>query len=1586
VKKASIYIFLLLIGTAGFAQRPSNNVISLNFPDSVRIILENTKSIDASVIGGGFAAAWNNMSMEQQQAIRSQVRMMKAKKFPVKPALINYFGALLNAVTIENVDSKGLTEYLNVAGKVIDKQTPAKANVFLGLSRTFFKYHALHYEKSFRLGVTDDSYSFEYIEPLPPIAWDDTTQLIASTEATNVTDDSNGYSDSVVTEFVSPWMNPTPPPTLEGAVIKFPKATLTFSTSYDSVSLKNTKGAISLLDNTFVGEGGTFDWTPAQLHPDSVYCNFTSYFFNANKPELKADLVKLTYIGRTPGAIPGSFEFKSQPRKDSVASTYPRFKSYESNLNILGIGDKNVKYTGGFSLIGNKITSESFNQEPAKIEVSREGNLKFVAKSPAFVFGPSVITSNRAQINIIQGNDSIVHQAVRLKYAYPGDSIQHLILQKDKGNMRNTPYASSFFNIDFSGDVLRWDLAKDSLNIQTDGGRNTVPLVIESTDYYDPEDYRILRGEGFSFHALGLVVSYALKNGVTQFYSGEIATATGRDLMEIKKAVIFLYEKGLLIYNERTDVVQLKQKAIDLYKAFKGQLDYDNLKIHSVIDSFPNATINFKKHEMTVRGVEEFEVSDSLNVRIKPDSSVITLLQNRDIKFNGTIDAGNFKISGKGFTLRYDSFLIDLTHIDSVNFFVIETNAKGQQIRRKINNSLVGTDSTSAAVGGITGYDKTSGTLFISKANNKSGKEKIPNYPRLDASAGGVIYFDRPEVLSGVYDRSMFFVVPPFKLDSLNDADPTSINFDGTFVSSGMFPNFKEKLHTQPDKSLGFSHEIPPGGYQLYKGDGTMDGVLNLDTKGLRGQGTIHYLAAHINSEDFIYYPDSVIARGQRAVIEKKQFGNVLFPQASLRDFEMKWTPKSDKMILKNKKAPFSFYDSTAQLQGQLTISKNGVAGMGRFETRGTELVSRDMRFTGDDFSARHGRFKVRTSDPDKPLFTGNDIRLKFNLTENYADISPEVEGVAAIDFPYAQVKTSIQKARWDIDEQKIIMSKDPSVDIENSYFYTTRKELDSLHFNADHAEYNLKTQELKVSGIPYIIVADAKITPENNEVLILENARIGTLKNTTIVLDTLNGYHLLTNGVVDIVSRKEFSGYATYQYINLLSDTFAIKMTDFHLEPIAAEEQSRRKSKRNSIASMQTVATGAVSENEKIVLGAGLYYKGDLIMYATRPALQLDGYVKLDIRNIPNYNAWLKYAQSGEETEVLIDFANAVTEEGKRASAGLHIGTDRQFYITFFNDKTSDDDEDIFKPEGVLIYDKEINEYRIEDREKAAGNKLAGKLFAYNDEKKTLRFEGPMDIFNGGKDFNVTTSAIGHGNLETHDYKMNALVIMDSNVPQAAFDVMAQNLQNVIKNEGVPEGLGDQTELLYKVANVVGEKFARDFETRSQAGYVSLSTVAPLVKPLVFSDVNLKWHPELKAFYSEGLIGTSHSGKLDINGGFEGFMEIRKTEDGASVFHVFFKASPESWYYFGFEDNRLMVHSSVSEFNSIIARKTNAGKAKIGEVAFIPGTDEEVLAFVNKFRKNYYGIDVPYNLNEGAQVTEEKKKGEKKEDDDDGF
>jgi hypothetical protein len=1588
VKKTFFHILSVLLLPASVCFGQNDGPVSMSFADSLRIVMENTRNLDATAVGAGFTTAWGNISPDQQQHIKKQASIMRKKGYKLRPHLVLYVGAIVAAVNIEGADAVQLGNFLKVAGKVIENYNSPRVLAFFSTSRAFFERHTLFADKSYRLYAREGSYTFEYLEFIPPPP--DTLASINNDPYNNDT----WVDEPVDTVYHEPppyWLTPAPQPYIEGAVIRFTGTNLNFVTPYDSVFLSNTKGIFSLTDNIFAGEEGRFDWSSANLGPEQVTCNLTVYNFNTKKPELKADLVNLNYAGKTPGFIAGKFEFKSQSRKDSVASGYPRFTSYQSNLEIQGFGNNRMQYTGGFSLWGNRIRSNSVNNEMGTLIVSGEAEKKFKARSREFVFQDSAVSSGQTAFTIYHQNDSITHHSVQMKYDYNQD---RLLLLSEKGLMKNAPYSSSFFNMDFAAHSIRWDLKSDSLDISTRGARATVPMILESVDYYEPDDFRTLEGIGFNFHPLALVANYCIRNNTRELHSGDLAQQTGYGILEIQKAIEFLSQKGLLEYWPQKDQIIVKEKAITQYLAYKGEVDYDNLKIQSVSGSYaqtdlkapvyPNATLNFKNRNMVVRGVDGFNVSDSLNVYIKPDSSTVTVLQNRDIKFDGTITAGNFEITGKQFTLKYDSFFISLDKIDSINFYSMEKNARGQMVRKKINNSMVGADSTAAAAGGMSTAAKSSGTLYINRPNNRSGKEKIPNYPRLDAAAGGVIYFDRPEVLNGVYDRSVFFVVPPFKLDSLNDADPASLNFDGSFVSSGMFPSFKEKLHSMPDKSLGFEHTVPASGYQLYKGDGKLFGVITLDKKGLRSPGRIEYLAATVYSNDFVFYPDSVSAKGARATLTEKQFGSVVFPQASLRNYQMKWFPKQDQMKIRNTDVPFNFYDSTAQLTGTITVSKNGLTGIGKLETRGSELWSREMTFSAKDFGARHARFKAKSADPSKPLIDGTDVRVKFNLAQNYADISPEIEGEAAIEFPFAQFKTSIPNARWDFTTQTITMTKNPDVPIENSYFYTTRKDLDSLSFNADKAVYDLNKQEMLVSGIPYITVADARITPENGEVLILENAKIGTLKNTTIVLDTLNGYHRLTEGVVDVISRKEFSGYATYQYVNFLNDTFAIKMTDFHLEPVVETDHSKRFQRRKTVASLQTVGVGHVTEEEKLVLGAGMFYKGDLTMYATKPALQLTGFVKLDLKKIKNYNAWIQYSQSGDEPEVLINFDNALTEDGKKVDAGLHFSAlENDLYITFLNDKGEDDD-DFFIPGGTLYYDTASREYKIEDREKSAGNKLSGKVFAYNDETTQVRFEGPVNLFKGTKDFNVTASALGSGHVETNDIRMNALVMLNTTAIPPAFDIMALDLQAVIQNEGADEGRGDQTELLYKIADIVGERNAKDFETRSAQGYVSLGTIAETSKALTFANVNLKWSVSNKAFYSEGPLGVSNSYRNDINGAFEGFMEVKKTEDGAPVFNVFFKASPESWYYFGFEDNRLLMYSSNEEFNTLVAKKTNSGKAKLGDVVFVPGSEEETKAFINRFRLEYFGIEVPYSLSEGP--AGKKKDEQKKKDENDGF
>ncbi|MBI3219841.1 MAG: hypothetical protein HYZ44_10035 [Bacteroidetes bacterium] len=1555
------FLFALVASSAAFGQQEATDPsFQLGFQDSIRVLLNNTRAMEVMAIGDGFGTVWANLGPDQQTLIKKQAKFMKKRGYKLRPHFVNYYGAIVAALSIEKTDPSKFDSFLKIADQVITKENSNQANIFFQQSRDFFEHHALNYLKAFRLNASDDNYSFAYLEPAAP----DTTQAYippAEPDTTSVT--------------LPNWQQPIVQPEIYGAAIEFDKVTLTFVTPYDSASLKSTRGTFFLRDRIFVGEGGRFDWKMAGLSPDSVNYELNKFHFKTAQAYLKAEQGKLQYVGKVSGRIPGQFEFKSISHKKGPSPIYPRFKSYETNVPILGLGSDRIFYSGGFGMSGATINSNSVDGNPATLELRGDADKRFKAQSLSFAFKDSLILASSAKVVIYQDNDSLTHPSMQVRFDI---AKQKITLTKDKSNLRKAPLSSSYFGIDFSADAIVWDLKSDSLTINVEGSGGVSPMVIESNDFYDSNDFNELRGTGLGFHALTIFVNYAKRFNTQDFFVFDLADAN-KSTEKIRMAADFLSQKGMILYDARTGKVHVKDKALHLLETVDGKVDYDNMKLHSLTDTVANATLSLKDRSMVVHGVEEFNLSDSLNVVIKPDSAVIKFLRNRDIKFNGTINAGNFEITGKDFTLKYDSFFINLNHIDSIRFYVTEKNGT----RRRVNNSMVGADSTAAAAGGLqAGANKTSGTLFINRPDNKSGRLKVPNYPRLDATAGGVIYFDREEVLDGAYDKSVFFVVPPFKLDSLNDADPGSINFEGTFISSGMFPAFKEKLHTMPDKSLGFTHSIPKSGYNLYQGEAKLFGGMNLDNAGIHASGRIEYLAAKVEADDFVFYPDSVLSKGKTGEIKERQIGNVTFPQMTFSDYNLKWFPKQDKFKMKNLKEPFSLYKNTATLNGIVTVSKGGVAGSGKLSTRGSEVSSREMTFASKDLGARHARFEVKTGNPDKPALAGSDVRLKFDLDKNVATISPEVEGVAAIDFPYAQFKTSIPQAKWDLTTQKIVMTKAADVPIENSYFYTTKKELDSLNFSAEKAEYDIQLQQLKVSGIPFIIVADAKITPENNEVLILENAKIGQLKNTTIVLDTLNGYHVLTNGVVDIISRKEFTGYATYQYVNAANDTFKIKMTDFHLEAIEVEGKSKKK---NLNATQQTVANGAVADTEKILVAPRIFYKGDMVMYATRPALQLKGFVKLDLKKLKNYNTWLAYNQSGDEKDIYLDFDNTVTEEGRRATAGLHFAQDNSLYITFVFDKKDEGDDDFFLPSGSLFFDKESGQFKIEDRQKAAGTKLSGKVFAYNEDKQEVSFEGPVTFFKNQKDLSLTASAIGSGSLATNDIKMNSFIMANMGIPDAAYQLMAVNLQEIIKNEGATEGLGDQTELLYKMANLVGERVAKDYEQKSQQGYVSLGTVQGLIQPIVFSNVNLKWSQERKAFYSEGALGISNSYRNDINGAFEGFMEIRRNEDGSPVFHVFFKASPEAWYYFGFEDNRLMVHSSNPAFNDLISKKTNASKAKVGELIFIPGSDDETLSFVNRFRLNYYGLEAPYDLSGGTSAAKKKEKKEEKKEDD-GF
>ena len=995
------------------------------------------------------------------------------------------------------------------------------------------------------------------------------------------------------------------PPVKEGPVIELVNSLLLMATPFDSLRIKSLKGNYLLKDRSLIAEQGSIEWPARNSNFRGATIQLTDFHINRDRPEFWTPNAKLQFgdlVGNA--AVEGVFEFKSIPRSKRSLSQFPTFTSNNADVTVK-LDDDKVSYVGGVQLRGNRLFGKSISREEGVLTILDGKGNSVILKSKEFVLGDSLMSMNFGSATILHGNDSIYHKSVKAKYDLNTQELKILRITDTK------PFRSTYFDMSLNVDLITWSMDQDSIAIEIMDGKDLLPATFESEDFFDNIRYKKM-GKFLDFHPLNATVYYALKYDLTEFYVGELALEYEIDENYAKAAGKVLSQYGFADYDATSGYLKLYPKAFHYYNSSAQRVDYDNLMLPSKIKNGANGHIHLDSGQLKVRGVSRFYLTSDYKIYAEPEDSTVTILEGRNLEFDGMIHAGDFQYKGTAHEFNYSDFLFNMPQIDSMRLTVPLKDSTSSETgfeTASLNNEITG----------------TSGTLFLNDPLNKSGKVSNNRYPYFNSDSDATVYFDGQEILDGAYDKSVRFIIPPFEMDSLERADGQSISFEGTFNSGGIFPTFPETLHVQEDRSLGFVHQIPEEGYNLYGTEAKTYEEIRLSNQGMRGYGQIDFLTTTIYSDDFIYYPDSVTTDGTSGVISPGTYKGASFPEAILGAYDMYWLPRKDSMYLNTVKEPFKFYNSTAELDGFANITTGGVYGGGTMLTRGSRSISNELNFREFEYSARHASFEVLSDDPAKPAMAGDDIRLDFDLTTNTAVVKPEQSGVAAISFPYAQMKTSITSAVWDLEDSVVTMTKPPNVPIENSYFFSTRTDLDSLAFNGEKAIYDINTQELNVQGIPFIVVADSKIIPEGNETTILANSVLQEFNNAEIIIDTLNGFHYLDRANIRILSRNKFEGNAYYKQI-IESDTFDIRFDSFELQEVPVGEPDRR---GNFATKLMTVSGGEVLESQNVVISKGFLYKGSVIMYASKPSLDLDGYIQLDFED-PGYNEWGAIQKNG--------------------------------------------------------------------------------------------------------------------------------------------------------------------------------------------------------------------------------------------------------------------------------------------------------------------------------------------------------------------
>ncbi len=1525
-----------------------------------------------------FGQTWQKLSSSQQSTlIKTATSMAQSKvKKPTFQRLVRVINKAQSSNEISSFD-----QFLNTLQASAQNNDFRSLGNLLNVVDTYLTHGALFKSSYNSLYAKDAQLNFEYAnnsapppveeeEPEPePEPQEDSSEddWYADWESDSDDDWDTSWDEEPQeeeTDVAAVISQDEPQPPLQGALVTFTDADLVFITRNDSATLVGAKGSLMAQSGVFVGEGGRFGWDVAGLPSSEVYADLGLYNFEIDKPYLRAGNAQMTNKERISGTVPGVFEFKSGSGK-TRDNSYPRFVSFNEDITIKGIGDELLTYEGGFAMRGNRVYSASLMGGSTKIKIKGKHGSQLNVISRSFQLQDSIITSPKAAVTINHGQDSIYHPAVQFRY----DPQEHQVtILKDEGSFKSLSYTSSLFQTYFNADVLRWDMDADSLDVSILSAKNKIPSKFESHEYYNNDKFDALVAL-YGFNPLMMAVAHARKTKSSEFYSDDMAKRLNQNPEKIRGAMRGLMTNGFIDFNSETGYVKIKRKGYHYVLSKQDRKDFDNIMIPSLSPQKSNATLDLANNEFIIRGIRKFYINELLDVHIRPKNQEITLLEGRDFRFDGFINAGNFQFIGRNFRFDYDSFLIALPKIDSITFSLDQAiDGEEKDVKLGITNQLV----------------ETAGVLYINKPNNKSARKIYPEYPIFKADIGAVVYFDDKEILDGAYDKSIYFTIPAFELDSASSSDPSVIKFKGVFTSGGIFPEFEEELTIMEDNSLGFEHKLPYVGFKTYNGTGTVYNKITMDKRGLRSSGKVDFLSTTLHSEDFIYYNDSVTTVGQTAVTKPGMVKEASFPQVSIEKYEMLWFPKTDSMYLRSTENPFQLYDNTATLKGRSLITTEGYFAEGTLSTRGSQSKSDQFQFEEKHLAAEDAQFLVESSDPKKPSLVANGVSLNFDLDNNFADIKSEVEGTSVLNFPFTQIRTSISEARWDLDKKLISMKKAEDVDINQSYFYTTKPEMDSLVFNATEALYDIDRLEMQVSGVPFMNVADARIVPDSNRVLIRENAEIERFRNAQITLDTLNGYHSLYNGDISVTARHAFSGNAIYQYVNATKDTFEIELENFLLV-------RDKKLKGNQIF---TVGTGEIQEKDNIYIMPSTLYKGDVTLYANRRILQMDGFIKLDLKNMPDNDSWLAHSSDSEVQDLVINVSEAVSESGQPLTSGFNIdAVSGEVYGTFISEKRDPTDLEVFNAQGLFSYDSASSEYRVVDANKLKGSALAGNVFAYNDNNTDIRFEGRLNFLDRNTQIGLIASGKGKGNLNDKSVVLNSFHAYQFEVPTKAMEYMAGNVSDIVSRVGAPVAKTDQTSLLHKVADAVGEKAALEYQQRSSSEFISLAAVSPqLARSLVLSSVNMKWSPEYNSWYSVGNLGVSNILENEVNGKLEGFLEIRKNEEG-DEFHLFIKASPSTYYYFSYQENRLYLFSSNNDFNSEISRGSKITRAGIGEYAFTTTDMEGMLEFIDRFRRDYMDITEPYEINTFAEeevldedFTSFEEEKDDEDDDADGF
>lgn len=1323
---------------------------------------------------------------------------------------------------------------------------------------------------------------------------------------------------------------------IKDSVLKFSftGGNLICQTKGDSTNILNTSGVYVPSVGMWYGDGGRLNWTRAEFAPDEVYAKFFKYQIALNKADFSVDSVLFYHQEFFDEPIVGTLTERVLNKVDSLSISYPRFSSNDHQIVVNSIFE-DINYMGGFTIEGRKVIGSGSELEPAVITINKNEQPFIRLKAKTFIIYHDRIVSRRVAVRLLHNGDSIIHPGIFFRY---DNNHRRLSLIQSRDPLSKSPYTNSFHDVDMSFEALNWTVGDTLIHLEKGPGLSRAgTAMFESSQFYSGQSYGQLAGID-AIHPLDEVYMYMKKHRTNWFYIYELQMDMKIPVEQVKAIIVNLASRGFVLYDIDNEIVHVKQRLVDYLEAKSGKKDYDVIRFFSKINSGDYGTLNLNTFDLQIHGVPYIQLSDSQKVFIYPYNSSIVLKQNRNFLFSGRIRAGNFEFFTSNSYFDYEQFKLEMPEIDSISFKVKE------------NNPPEGMEPAMVDVGNV--LADLEGELLIDRPDNKSGKEPFSEYPVFNSTGDGYVYYDNAAEVAKAYDKDKFhYHVEPFSIDSLTNFTTEGLEFKGSLISGGVFPELKQNLKVQEDYSLGFVNKVPDEGIAIYNGKGIYYSDVLLSNKGLQGGGKIDYDHARMFSGEFNFYPDSMIAVVDSFYLKERKSPSEN-PDVRVRRASVRWQPELNLVRLKNDDTTrFNMYHNEVKLDGVLMLTSAGTGGRGKLDLEKVEMTSGVFVFNHHKILSDTVFFKFKSQGESMPALASNTYRSELDFEQRKGRFFTQGETVK-VNFPLNQYYCFMDQFEWKMDDDQVVMSHTEGQNqerldslsysalmdeqIKGASFVSIDPKQDSLSFIAESATYSIKDFVLNPEGVRYFNMADGVVFPFDGKISISKNGVMDTLNDAIVLADTIHKAHKIYNARVVVKGKDDFRASGYVDYVDMTGKVWPLLFSDIGVD-----------------TSMHIIGTSSVKDKDEMWLSPAFAFKGSVALSSIDKDLIFDGAYRIKQDCDESVFNWVRFSASVDADSVILPVKQDLLSDTKtRLNASvIYSVSDRKVYPGFLTAPTTYSDVELLPARGFIMHDPANGMYKIGSRaflseQESFENQLSYKL---SDCKITGSGE-----FNMGMDFGRLKTRV-FGDVAYYvlvdSTVLRSSMIVDFHFTDAALNIMAQEFA-VTNLRGIKSDSKQSRRMLF---SLLGKQKAQGYLEEMQLMGIVKKMPAGLVHTLSVSEVQFIYNEKRHSWISEGKIGIGRLGKNQIGKYIDGYIEVAPGRTGDRI-TIYFELNKRQWYFFDYANGILQTISSNEAYNELVSgvkekKRTLKGGDDKASFQYIISTSEKRNNFLRRIK-----------------------------------